>query len=273
MFKRITAILAGTLLVLVGLMVGPASAGPHQEGATLGNWTTTQSCGPSTFTYNYDTTQMAGSQRQLMLQWAEKTGPALSNWAPMVNGQQGGALDKSLSGRGVYQQLGAVASGTVRITKGTPQASNWSRVIFSYASTDTTGRLLKTTTNLCTTGTFDFTDNVLPPPPLDISGTDFSMDFSCMSSINTAYASHWTWYYEISGTNPNWTVTTTGLVRNSETGTPISVDLAFGSSTHIVNPSTATFTWASGPLPLAYFTADWGSSIICTDDETLIVGP
>lgn len=259
--RKILAVLVLVALACLGLSA-PAQAAVT-DGATLGSWTTTQSCGSSTFTYNYDVTQYGG-QKQLVLQWAEKTGPALSSWAPMVNSQMNGALDKSLSGRGYYQGLGSAPVGTYRITKGTPQASNWARVIFNYAGTDTQGRLLKTTANLCATGFFDFTSNVAPPPPTNIAGS-FSMDFHCVSSVNTAYESHWTWYYTITGTNPSWTLTTTNLVKNVETGTPVT-DLSFGGNGHIVNGAVIPFTWASGTIPDADLFADWGGGgILCED--------
>lgn len=262
--RKVFATLALLTLAVLGLGTVPAGAAVT-DGATLGSWTTVQTCGSHTFTYNYDVAQYGG-QKTIILQWAEHSGPAGSSWAPMVNSQMNGALDKSLSGRGVFQNLGSVPSGTTRITKGTPAAVNWSRVILNYAPTDTSGRLVQTSisgANSCTTSQFDLTSNVPPAPPTDITGS-FSMDFHCVSPANSAYESHWTWYYTITGTNPTWTLTTTGLIRNTETGTPSS-DLKFGGNNHIVNSDVINFNWASGAIPDAELAVDWGGGISCAD--------
>lgn len=279
------------LVALAGLgLVAPAGAVTPGAGATNGIYTTVQTCstaaGTHHFEYDYEVSDITSTQKKFWLLEARYSGPGTAGlssgnrkWVPIVSTAQSSGSGTtsgngwvSASGRGIYQAIASsLPNGTLTITRGTPAASGWGFARLNYnPATDTTGRYLKTWIGSeyfpygCYSTSYDLTDNIAPPPPTDISGS-FSMDFHCVSSVNTAYESHWTWYYTITGTNPSWTLTTTNLVKNTETGTPVT-DLSFGGNGHIVNGAVIPFTWTSGTIPDADLFADWGGGgILCED--------
>jgi hypothetical protein len=274
MFKRLTLIGAAVLLSVLGL-ASPAFAG---DGATVGTWTTNQTVGSHDFTYDYEVTVRDSTRKWFELKSATHCGPSGTNWQLLVNTATGPTTySLSLAGNGFGGAIkSSVGSGCTTINLGDAGTSNWGKVSMLFSAGETDGRkmITKIGNPASSSSPFDLSSgNVPPPPPTDISGTGFSMDFTCTSPANTAYASHWTAYYDIAGTNPNWTATFTNLVRNSETGTPLTVDLSLAGNGHIVTTDVVPFSWASGTLPTISLAVNWGGGISCSDDRTLIVGP
>lgn len=276
--RRIFAALALAALALVGITVPAYATG----GATEGSWSTTQTIsGGHSFTYDYTVSPKNSTQQYFTLTKACYTGPGTSaSWNPQLSRTvnafttplDSGSGWGGMAGNGVGHPIASsLSSGTTCLTSGSPA---WGVVTVAKGNSTQQAPLIKTwfgssgSNNVASSNIFDLSTNTVPTP-VDLTESGLSMDFSCTSSFNTAYSSHWTWYYNISGTSPNWVATTTGLVRNSETGVPVSVDLGLGSNPHIVNPSTASFTWASGAAPTVNFAVIWGSDTYCEDPTPL----
>lgn len=281
---------AAVLAMLAGILIPATANAAIGEGATIGTWTTSQQVTVGSdvhdFTYDY-TVAASGGQKKFDLQKACHTGPATTGytykaWTPLVATSVTASSTltsssgfTSMAGKGLYQSIASsLSSGTTCITKGTPAASGWGPVYLNFSATEANGRWIKTWIGSGSypysgySSQYDLATNIPPAPPTEIDGS-FSMDFSCTSSVNTAYSSHWTWYYTITGTNPSWTLTTTNLVKNSET--PGSdTDLGFASNPHVVNYDVINFSWTSGPAPGVDFSAIWGSGIYCEDPSPLI---
>jgi hypothetical protein len=281
--RRVSAVIAALFLAVFGSGAAPASA-TIGDGPTQGSYTTNQSCtasnGTHNFSYDYTVSNYSASQVKFTLTEARYSGPGTTGltykaWAPQVSTSGNASTTTtsssgfaSASGKGLYQSIASsLPSGSTTITAGTPAASGWGYVLVSHSNNPATNihnGLLKSWIGSgsypysCTSSNFDLGSNVPPAPPKDISGS-FSMDFHCYDATNNAYESFWTWYYTVSGTNPNWTLTTTGLAKNFETAGALT-DLEFGSNHHIVNGDVIPFTWASGNPPNAYLIADWGGS-------------
>lgn len=248
--RRLFAALALAALASMGL-VAPA----HATGTpTLGTYDTTFNHGSSTVQVFY-TVSPNSLGTEIQVNKVIKTGSATSrlrvlvnNTSALGNGHNGNVATSVPSGTVTYENgVNGVSWSSTAIGNG--GAELWS-VMYGLSPANATH--------------YDLSGNVAPPPPTDISGS-FSMDFNCTSSVNTAYSSHWTAYYTVAGASPSWTATFTSLVRNSETGTPLSVDLKFKTNYHIVTSDVVNFTWADGdPIPAIQNEVNWGSGINCT---------